>query len=128
MSALPPKADMCGATRYVRFVPDLGHRGPYSNTSSARPISVLGMVRPSVLAVFRLMYSSTFVACCTGRSAGFSPLNSAGIVAGQAVSVRKVRSVAQQTSGRSELTKLGNRWHGVTNRQRGELCSLAGEE
>ena len=21
MSALPPKADMCGATRYVRFVP-----------------------------------------------------------------------------------------------------------
>ena len=52
----------------------VGHRGPYSNTSSARPISVLGMVRPSALAVFRLMYSSTLVACCTGRSAGFSPL------------------------------------------------------
>src|SRR5262245_28129077 len=31
-----------------------GHRGPYSNTSSARPISVLGMVRPSALAVFIL--------------------------------------------------------------------------
>ena len=29
MSALPPKADMCGATRYVRFVPiaDMGHHG-----------------------------------------------------------------------------------------------------
>jgi hypothetical protein len=26
------------------------------------------------LAVFMLMISSTFVACCTGRSAGFSPL------------------------------------------------------
>ena len=25
MSALPPKADMCGATRDVRFVPDSGH-------------------------------------------------------------------------------------------------------
>src|SRR5215471_15431800 len=31
-------------------------------------------VMPSVLAVFRLMSSSTFVACCTGRSAGLSPL------------------------------------------------------
>src|SRR5262245_25086712 len=34
----------------------------HSNTSSARPISVLGILRPSVFAVFRLMYSSTLVA------------------------------------------------------------------
>ena len=47
---------------------------PYSITSSARPDRGSGMVMPSVLAVLRLMYSSTFVACCTGRSAGFSPL------------------------------------------------------
>jgi hypothetical protein len=40
-----------------------GHCQPYSITSSARPISVLGMLRPSVLAVFRLMTSSTLVAC-----------------------------------------------------------------
>ena len=33
-----------------------------------------GTVRPSALAVLRLMTSSTFVACWTGRSAGFSPL------------------------------------------------------
>ena len=45
----------------------------YSITSSARPSSVSGKVRPSVLAV-RLMISSTFVTCCTGSSAGFSPL------------------------------------------------------
>jgi hypothetical protein len=31
-------------------------------------------VRPSALAVLRLMYSSTLVPCCTGNSAGFSPL------------------------------------------------------
>jgi hypothetical protein len=31
-------------------------------------------VRPSDLAVLRLMSSSIFTACCTGRSAGFSPL------------------------------------------------------
>ena len=33
-----------------------------------------GLVRPSLLAVLRLMTSSTFVGCCTGKSAGFSPL------------------------------------------------------
>ena len=46
----------------------------HSITSSARPSSVSGTVRPSALAVLRLMTNSTLVACCTGRSAGFSPL------------------------------------------------------
>jgi hypothetical protein len=35
MSALPPKADMCGATRDVRFVP-IADIALYSMTSSAR--------------------------------------------------------------------------------------------
>src|SRR5207244_1014064 len=43
----------------------------HSITSSARPSSVIGKVTPSALAVLRLMASSTFVACCTGSSAGF---------------------------------------------------------
>src|SRR5262249_12612816 len=75
MSALPPEADMCSATSDVRFGPkaDIGHLF-YSITSSARPSSEIGTVRPSALAVLRLMISSTFVACCTGRSAGSSPL------------------------------------------------------
>src|SRR2546430_5687283 len=42
----------------------------HSITSSARPISGSGMVRPRALAVFRLMINSTLVACWTGRSAG----------------------------------------------------------
>jgi hypothetical protein len=46
----------------------------YSITSSARPSSVSGTVMPSTLAVLRLRISSTFVACCTGSSEGFSPL------------------------------------------------------
>src|SRR5262245_13549333 len=46
----------------------------HSITSSARTRSAVGMVMPSNLAVLRLMLSSTFVACCTGISAGFSPL------------------------------------------------------
>jgi hypothetical protein len=46
----------------------------YSITSLARPDSGSGTVMPSALAVLRLMISSTFVDCTTGRSAGFSPL------------------------------------------------------
>ena len=34
----------------------------------------VGVVKPSALAVFRLMTSSNVVGCCIGRSAGFSPL------------------------------------------------------
>src|SRR5262249_28532656 len=48
--------------------------GTHSITSSARARSVGGTSRPSDLAVLRLMTSSTFVTCCTGKSAGFSPL------------------------------------------------------
>ena len=46
----------------------------YSITSSARASSVGGTVKPSALAVLRLIASSYLVGACTGRSAGFSPL------------------------------------------------------
>src|SRR5215471_15896430 len=46
----------------------------HSITSSARASSVAGTSRPSVLAVLRLIVNPIFVACMTGRSAGFSPL------------------------------------------------------
>src|SRR5262245_48760622 len=46
----------------------------HSITSSARASSVGGRVRPSALAVLRLITSSYLVGACTGRSAGFSPL------------------------------------------------------
>jgi hypothetical protein len=45
----------------------------YSITSSAMASSDGGTVRPSALAVLRLITSSNLVGCCTGRSAGFSP-------------------------------------------------------
>jgi hypothetical protein len=50
----------------------------YSITSSARASSVGGTVRPSALAVLRLITSSYFVGACTGRSAGFSPRTTPG--------------------------------------------------
>src|SRR5215472_6634065 len=46
----------------------------HSITASAMASSVGGTSRPSVRAVWRLMTNSNFVACTTGKSAGFSPL------------------------------------------------------
>src|SRR5207245_2659960 len=46
----------------------------HSITSSARVSRVGGTSRPSALAVLRLIRSSNFVGCWTGRSAGLSPL------------------------------------------------------
>src|SRR5262249_23126577 len=46
----------------------------HSITSSASASKRSGMVRPSVLAVFRLITNSNLVDCSTGRSAGFAPL------------------------------------------------------
>jgi hypothetical protein len=43
-------------------------------TSSARASTEGGIVRPSAFAVRRLMTSSNFVGCSTGRSAGLAPL------------------------------------------------------
>src|SRR6266436_10218133 len=42
-------------------------------TSSAWKRSVGGIVSPSASAVFRLMISSNFVGCSTGKSAGVAP-------------------------------------------------------
>ena len=46
----------------------------YSITWSARPSTEGGMVRPNAFAVLRLITSSNFVGCSTGRSPGFAPL------------------------------------------------------
>jgi hypothetical protein len=46
----------------------------HSITSSAVASSAGGTVRPSALAVLRLMTNSNLVGCTTGRSAAFSPL------------------------------------------------------
>jgi hypothetical protein len=43
-------------------------------TWSARISNVCGIVSPSALAVLRLITSSNFIGCSTGRSAGLAPL------------------------------------------------------
>src|SRR5947209_20454421 len=74
MSALGRIADSTRTSRNVRDVPGGDIAPLHSITSSARASSEAGMSRPSVFAVLRLMTSSNFVGCSTGRSAGLAPL------------------------------------------------------
>jgi hypothetical protein len=71
---LYPESGHVQRTRERRLWARSGHQRHYLIKSSARPISVFGTLTPSDLAVFRLITSSTLLACCTGRSAGLSPL------------------------------------------------------
>src|SRR5262245_50928250 len=82
-SASPQQADIDGQARHVADVPepdvctatnDIGGCTVYSITSSAATWRSRGTLRPSILAVLRLMTNSKRVDCVTGRSPGFSPL------------------------------------------------------
>jgi hypothetical protein len=68
--------DFCFASVIRRLIaPALLGAFLYSITSSAVICMINGTVRPSALAVLRLMTNSNFVDCWTGKSAGFSPLS-----------------------------------------------------
>src|SRR5262249_50036597 len=54
-------------------MPQGGHPPHHSITSSARSKNESGIVRPSALAVVRLMTSSNLVGCSTGMSPGLAP-------------------------------------------------------
>jgi hypothetical protein len=71
-SGLLQATDIVWPPPLVRFVPEADVL--HSITLSARARIEGGMVRPSALAVFRLMTSWYLEACSTGRSAGFAPL------------------------------------------------------
>jgi len=78
----PPAARARGEVRHCRqpktcTKPAVSNRSKpthYSITSSARASSDGGTVRPSALAVVRLIAVTYLVGACTGRSAAFSPL------------------------------------------------------
>ena len=73
MSAFPSIADMCSATRHVRYVPTADIWWLFDHFVCAS-LQAGGTLRPRALAVFRLITNSYLVGACTGRSAGFSPL------------------------------------------------------
>jgi hypothetical protein len=83
MSALPQKQTFVAATGMSALCHKrtLGH---YSITSSAAVISDCGITSPSAVAVLRVITSSYLVGVWTGRSTGFSSLENAFYVTGNA--------------------------------------------
>jgi hypothetical protein len=77
MSAMPPIAPAKATCRPVAKGHDRTHAPQqfcrYSITSSAMESTPAGMVRPSALAVLRLINNSNLVGRSTGKSAGFAP-------------------------------------------------------
>ena len=67
-----PMTGWCCACRAAEQRDELA--ASHSITSSASAISLSETVRPSALAVLRLITSSNFVGCSTGRSLGLAPL------------------------------------------------------
>ena len=57
MSALPPKADMCGATRHVRFVPIADIGTPFDHPVPRRVSSAGGPV--GATRVLEIIHSGT---------------------------------------------------------------------
>ena len=101
MSALPPKADMCGATSDVRFVPiaDMHDCCRYSITSSARASTDGGIVRPSAFAVLRLIDQLVLGRRLHRQIGRLLALEDAIDVAGRAsVLVDKIRAIGDQAA------------------------------
>ena len=101
---------------------------PHSRTSSARARMEGGTVRPSALAVLRLITSSNLVGCSTGRSAGGALEDLSGVNSDLAKDSGEAASVADQAAGRGELAPRVDRRNGMACRQRHELNASAGEE
>jgi len=74
MSATTPLATVGPKMAVCRDVPIGDITLCYSITSSATLRSLSGIVRPSALAVLRLITSSNVVGCSIGKSPGFAPL------------------------------------------------------
>ena len=81
-------------------------RAGYSITSSARTSRAVGKVMPSVVAVLRLIASSTFTACM--------------IEANLSQCITQARAVAHQTAGHNEFTQRVDRGQNVASRERDE--------
>jgi hypothetical protein len=78
--SLDPKSGSIAATHYLtsRANSDscaAAKVAAYSITSSATVSSLIGIVKPSALAVLRLITIWKWVGCSTGRSAGLAPFN-----------------------------------------------------
>ena len=124
MSALPPKADMCSATRHVRFVPIADIAATYSITSSAAFSKPNGTVRPSALAVFRLMTKSNLVGLHNwkiGRLFTFE--DSSGVIACLPIRIGDAGAVADQAACEGVLSKVIHGGQTILCRERNDTIA-----
>ena len=80
-------------------------------TLSARASTFGGILRPICLAVLRLMISSNFVGCSTGKSAGLVPFEDFVHVRGDApIQVNIARGVGHKATKFRILCRIKYRW------------------
>jgi hypothetical protein len=103
--------------------------GSYSMTSSARARIVGGTVKPSALAVLRLITNSKVVGCCIGNSAGFAPLRILPTYAPiLAIGGGQARTIAEQASSDRKSPPLSDCRKTLRCRELYKLVDAAVEE
>src|SRR5262245_37391673 len=126
-NAAAPAARCRNCLRWGSFILNLPSH--HSITSSARTSSVGGIVRPSALAVIRLMTRSNLVGCSTGRSAGLLALENPGdIEPSAAIAIRDIIAVAHQPTLFDIFSDAIHGRNRVTRRQRDYLLASARKE
>jgi hypothetical protein len=82
---------------------------PYWITWSARSSSVCGIVRPSALALLRLIASSNLPCCSIGKSAGLAPLRILSTkIRGAPKQISKVRCTSASALQLQEFRELAD--------------------
>ena len=101
----------------------------YSITSSARALNMGGNSKSSAFAVLRLITSSNLTDCITGRSAGFSPLRIAAMIATEcAVCLVEADAVAHQSAGHGVFPKMVDCGEFLMGCERDDLIASCIEE
>ena len=107
------------------LTPDASRLTFHLITFSARIITTGGIVRPSALAVFRLITSSNLVGCSTGRSAGLAPFRILSTINGGApVGFDPVGSVGHQATAVDKISPRVYRRQPIFDRKVGDLFSI----
>ena len=87
------------------------------------------MLRPSVLAVLRLITRSNLVGCITGKSPGLAPLRiRPGVDADLPVALAETDTVTHQSPSGRVLTQVMHHWDGMTRRQRDDLIGILSKQ
>ena len=106
-----PKADMCTATRNVRFVP-IADKGVHSITSSERACSVAGIFIFKFLCGLKIDHKFERRWLHDGKVGGLVTLkNSARVDPRLSVCIGEIWPIASHTTGGDKFTEWIDGWH-----------------